>query len=158
MKGPVTIFQELSCASRSFAISFHFRRIIMNQIKNIKGQRGFTLVEVIVVAIIVAALAAVAVPMYTSYVTSSRENAAANAAGSVASYMGACINQGGSVTSAPALPHAGTANTTLTCSATGAATIQLPIGIHITISDLAATGVVTAYHVNYAAGVKTYNY
>lgn len=132
----------------------------MNTSKIKKGQQGFTLVEVIVVAIIVAALAAVAVPMYTSYVESSRGNAAANAAGSVASYMGACINQGGAVTAAPAFPHLGTANTKLTCSAPGGVTMQLPIGIHIVAAPLDSSGVVTAHHVDYnePAGVKTYNY
>ena len=131
----------------------------MLKVVNPKKQQGFTLVEVIVVAIIVAALAAVAIPVYTSYVTNSRNNSAANAAGSVASYMGACINQGGTVTAAPALPHAGTANTTLTCTTGGVAgaTMQLPVGIAITISSLTGTGAVAATHT--AGGTaQTYNY
>lgn len=128
----------------------------METIKNKKGQQGFTLVEVIVVAIIVAALAAVAVPMYTSYVTSSRQNAAANAAGSVASYMGACINQGGVVAATiGAIPTTGLA-ASLVCSI-GGATIQLPVGININISNLTASGVVTATHTG-GGLAQTYNY
>ena len=61
-----------------------------------KNNKGFTLVEVIVVAIIVAILAAVAVPLYLNYVTNSRNNAAANAAGAVATFCGACVNASGS--------------------------------------------------------------
>jgi type IV pilus assembly protein PilE len=129
----------------------------MLKLANLKNQKGFTLVEVIVVAIIVAALAAVAIPVYTSYVTNSRNNSAANAAGSVASFMGACINQSGTVTSAPALPHAGTANTTLTCGA-GNTTMQLPIGIAITITSLNATGQVSATHTAAGSTAQVYNY
>ena len=86
-----------------------------------KGQQGFTLVEVIVVAIIVAALAAVAIPLYNGYVTSSRNNAAANAAGSVASFMGTCVNQGGTAAAAPVFA-AGAAIAgpqTITCTIAG---------------------------------------
>jgi prepilin-type N-terminal cleavage/methylation domain-containing protein len=140
--------------------SVHFISIEENKMISFnkkKTQRGFTLVEVIVVAIIVAALAAVAIPIYTSYVTNSRNNSAANAAGSVASFMGACINQTGTVTALPVLPHAGTANTTLTCSV-GNTTMQLPIGIGITISSLTGTGTVTATHTASGSTAQTYNY
>ncbi len=40
------------------------------------SQKGFTLVEVIVVAVIVAVLAAVAIPSYTAYVRTARINSA----------------------------------------------------------------------------------
>jgi prepilin-type N-terminal cleavage/methylation domain-containing protein len=106
-----------------------------------QSQRGFTLVEVIVVAIIVAALAAVAIPLYNGYVTSSRNNAAANASGSVASFMGACISQGGNATgivenTPTAVPAAGL---TLTCAGTPSTTpitITVPTGITLTVTDL----------------------
>jgi prepilin-type N-terminal cleavage/methylation domain-containing protein len=54
--------------------------------KNCKGQnsggsrRGFTLVEVIVVAVIVLVLAAVAIPMYNGYVEGARREAVENLA------------------------------------------------------------------------------
>lgn len=92
-----------------------------------QNQRGFTLVEVIVVAVIVAAMAAVAVPMYLGYVDSSRKNAAANAAGSIASFCGACVNSGGSV--------GVIADGRLTCEneATGNTSITIPADINITL-------------------------
>lgn len=55
-------------------------------------KKGFTLVEVIVVAVIVAILAAVAIPLYIGYIRDSNQNAAQNAAGSAASYLGALKN------------------------------------------------------------------
>jgi prepilin-type N-terminal cleavage/methylation domain-containing protein len=130
----------------------------MFKIENPKNQKGFTLVEVIVVAIIVAALAAVAIPVYTSYVSNSRNNAAANAAGSIASFMGACVNQGGTITTAP--DHDGTDTASVTCTA-GNARITLPRNIEISISNVAASGTVTARHVDSDTGSasrQVYNY
>lgn len=130
----------------------------MNQMKNNKGQQGFTLVEVIVVAIIVAALAAVAVPMYTSYVTSSRINAAANAAGSVASFLGSCINQTGKASGTGVTAGSetdGTEALTLACKTENESktisSMQLPIGIKFKISKLDTNGSVRATHVSSAA-------
>ncbi len=60
----------------------------------LKSQKGFTLVEVIVVAVIVAILAAVAIPLYNGYVTSSRQNVVQNAAGAAASFCAAARNSG----------------------------------------------------------------
>ncbi|MBD3391550.1 MAG: prepilin-type N-terminal cleavage/methylation domain-containing protein [Chitinivibrionales bacterium] len=54
-----------------------------------KKEKGFTLVEVIVVAVIVAILAAVAIPLYIGYVQSSRAQTATNAAGAAASFLAA---------------------------------------------------------------------
>jgi prepilin-type N-terminal cleavage/methylation domain-containing protein len=131
----------------------------MNRIKNIKGQRGFTLVEVIVVAIIVAALAAVAVPMYTSYVKDSRTNAAANAAGSVAAFMGVCLNLGGKIASA--VDTDGKTQVTITCTTPSETDVnpqmQLPIGIKIGIDVPDGTGTVTASHID-GGETSTYKY
>ena len=108
-------------------------------LKQRKNQQGFTLVEVIVVAIIVAALAAVAIPLYNGYVTSSRTNAAANAAGSVASLMGTCVNQGGTASSGSIAAGADIVGpATVTCVITGVSpspSIAVPSGIIIKISD-----------------------
>lgn len=97
-------------------------------------QKGFTLVEVIVVAVIVAALAGVAVPVYLGYVSSSRTNAATNAAGAVASFLGSCRNSAGTCTFGPGSTDA-VAGTVLTCAgvpgAPTAPTITVPAGISI---------------------------
>ena len=58
-----------------------------------RKEKGFTLVEVIVVAVIVAVLAAVAIPLYMGYIRDSRINVANNVAGSVASACGATRQQ-----------------------------------------------------------------
>jgi prepilin-type N-terminal cleavage/methylation domain-containing protein len=95
-----------------------------------KGQEGFTLVEVIVVAVIVAILAGVSIPLYLGYINGTRENAAANAAGSAASFMAACINQGGTPT-LPAMPGDGVK--AITCDITPTATLIVPDGITLTV-------------------------
>lgn len=48
-------------------------------LKNIKNQKGFTLIEILVVVIIVAILAAIAVPRYLRYVERSRSTEAQTA-------------------------------------------------------------------------------
>ena len=57
-----------------------------------KKNKGFTLVEVIVVAVIVAVLALVAIQLYQGYVKESRKNTAENLAASAASYLQAGVN------------------------------------------------------------------
>jgi prepilin-type N-terminal cleavage/methylation domain-containing protein len=57
-----------------------------------RNKKGFTLVEVIVVAVIVAVLAAVAIPLYLGYVQRARIQAAENAAGGLASFLAAVRN------------------------------------------------------------------
>jgi type IV pilus assembly protein PilA len=115
--------------------------------KNLKKQQGFTLVEVIVVAIIVAALAAVAIPLYNGYVTSSRNNAAANAAGSVASFMGACVNQSGTASASGgfaagvAIPGPDTLSCTIP-NITPSPAIVIPTGVSVTVSSYTTSGTV----------------
>jgi prepilin-type N-terminal cleavage/methylation domain-containing protein len=59
----------------------------------VKNQKGFTLVEVIVVAVIVAVLAAVAIPLYMGYIRDSRINVGNNVGGTLASAGGATTQQ-----------------------------------------------------------------
>lgn len=131
----------------------------MNHSKTDSRQRGFTLVEVIVVAVIVAAMAAVAVPLYLGYVESSRKNAAANTAGSVASFCGACRNSGGTVT--PTLNAAPAGGGSMTCTV-GGTSIQIPADVTVvhTAPVPPAAGIVTGKHINSTgAGVDaTFNY
>jgi type IV pilus assembly protein PilE len=57
--------------------------------------KGFTLVEVIVVAVIVAVLALVAIQLYQGYVKESRQNTAENLAASAAGFLQAAVNANG---------------------------------------------------------------
>ena len=57
-----------------------------------KNSKGFTLVEVIVVAVIVAVLALVGIQLYQGYVTESRRNTAENLAASAAGFLQTIVN------------------------------------------------------------------
>ncbi len=57
-----------------------------------KDEKGFTLVEVIVVAVIVAVLALVGIQLYQGYATEARRNTAENLAASAASFLQTIIN------------------------------------------------------------------
>ncbi len=126
----------------------------MKNVKLHKGQKGFTLVEVIVVAIIVAALAAVAVPLYLNYVKTSRTNSAANAAGSVASFCGACKNSTGALSDDASTNGGGT----LTCNRgkNDSTTINIPSDIKIDVDSTG--GSVKATHASDSSAHATYHY
>lgn len=61
------------------------------------SSRGFTLVEVVVVAVIVSVLAGVAIGVYIAYVDAGQETSANNLAASLATFCAACKTNGGSV-------------------------------------------------------------
>ena len=63
-------------------------------------KKGFTLIEVMVVAVIVAILAAVAIPAYQGYITKAATRVSANMAATVASAAAALIADEGDVTQA----------------------------------------------------------
>jgi prepilin-type N-terminal cleavage/methylation domain-containing protein len=56
-------------------------------------RKGFTLIEVLVVAVIVAILAAVAIPAYNAYIKNSKEKVALNFAATVAQSAGTFYSQ-----------------------------------------------------------------
>ncbi len=64
-------------------------------VKVIKQNRGFTLVEVIVVAVIVAVLSLVAIQLYQGYAEEARQHTAENLAASAASFMQVAVNSVG---------------------------------------------------------------
>ncbi len=116
-----------------------------------KVQKGFTLVEVIVVAVIVAILAGVSIPLYLGYINGTRENAAANAAGSTASFSAACVNRGGVINLVDATGLTGQADgsVAVTCNdgiATGPliASLVVPTDINVALSG---TNAVVGKHI-----------
>ena len=58
-----------------------------------KMRKGFTLIEVLVVAVIVAILAAVAIPAYNQYIKNSKEKVALNFAATVSQSAGTYYSQ-----------------------------------------------------------------
>lgn len=110
-----------------------------------KNDKGFTLVEVIVVAVIVAVLAAVAIPLYIGYINDANTNSANNAAGSCASFIAAGINSSAtSVTNWGASIAAGTILTTVGTTAVPAPTFRVPEGVTLatTGSGIASPGTI----------------
>lgn len=88
----------------------------MNNNSNNKN-KGFTLVEVIVVSVIVAVLAAVAIPLYIGYVDDARQSAANNEAQNFATAVSAGINSGATAISCAAGTINGPQNITWTMPA-----------------------------------------
>jgi len=120
-------------------------------LKNNKKSKGFTLVEVIVVAVIVGVLAAVAIPLYLNYVNDSRLQSATNVAGAAAVFCAACKNSGDTATIAGAAITNGKTitNDTLGCPINGSK-IAIPEKITITIHMSASSDSITAHHNDYA--------
>ncbi len=61
-------------------------------------RKGFTLIEVLVVAVIVAVLAAVAIPAYNGYISNTKRDVAKNLAATIASEAAVAYAQTGTVT------------------------------------------------------------
>ena len=98
--------------------------------KLFKNNKGFTLVEVIVVAVIVLILAAVAIPLYNGYINDSRLSSLENAAGSVATGLGAAI-QTASTWTGTAATLTGAGLITITSPTEQTSQIIIPKGMDI---------------------------
>lgn len=122
--------------------------------KILRGEKGFTLVEVIVVAVIVAALAAVAIGVYLNYVDSSRQNATANAGSSLASFCGACINTQSTITDNSDKTNGGG---NLTCNNTTSINVPKDVKLTGTINTT-ASGSVIVEHIKKAGETQTFSY
>lgn len=133
-----------------------------------RKEKGFTLVEVIVVAVIVAVLAAVAIPLYMGYIKDSRINVGNNVAGTISSACGASTQQ--HVAFATMADKASTAAAPISLSfpslndSAVKNTIVIPADYSVTIADTkvgepTGTGTVVCYYTDYtAATAKTFTY
>ncbi|MDR2972994.1 MAG: prepilin-type N-terminal cleavage/methylation domain-containing protein [Bacteroidales bacterium] len=113
--------------------------------KQIKNNKGFTLVEVIVVAVIVLILAAVAIPLYNGYIRDSRQSTVSNAAVAIANGLGAMRQSYGDAATynlsggSPAV----TVNRTLYMGRTGETSLNslvIPQGLTVVIDGNATAG------------------
>jgi len=104
-----------------------------------KNSKGFTLVEVIVVAVIVAVLALVAVQLYQGYVREARQNTAENLAASASSFAQSALN---SVTTFTAANLAANATWSITLPSGQNATFTCPRNASITIAGDSLTATV----------------
>ena len=123
--------------------------------KLLKSNKGFTLVEVIVVAVIVMVLAAVAIPLYNGYVQDSRTAALSNTAGAIAGTLGSAAQMG--ILSGTGTPATATAAGKI--AFTGTSPMGNPITTEVLIpkgmkaSIVAVTGGGTAIAVDYLTAV-----
>ena len=109
------------------------------------NKKGFTLVEVIVVAVIVAVLALVGIQLYQGYVVESRRNTAENLAASAAAFLQTAVNSLDTPEAAEAqcpTPLAANATWELNFAAGIPSTFTCPAGCQVTY-DI-ATGKVSA--------------
>ena len=131
-----------------------------------RNDKGFTLVEVIVVAVIVAVLALVGVQLYQGYVSESRRNTAENLAASAASYLQTIVNSRDEAT-AEALGNLdgaaanntwtealstqpGAQSVTFTCPNNATVTVDIAAGtVSATVDNVPSTGV---YKYKFIAG------
>ena len=132
--------------------------MVRNVCKMLKNRKGFTLVEVIVVAVIVAVLAAVAIPLYLGYIESSKVNVANNIAGSAASFLAAARNSNAPVGSFALVLNPGETWTYLPTGATAAVTFKCPDKCIITATaDMPNTGTVKCVNDGHAStGIYSY--
>jgi prepilin-type N-terminal cleavage/methylation domain-containing protein len=116
--------------------------------KYLKNNKGFTLVEVIVVAVIVLVLAAVAIPLYNGYIQDSRANVASNSAASIAAMYVAAAQIG-----VPVTASANGTGLVVTAANDGNSANTLALPNHYYYTDETASGIIT---VTYSAdGAKS---
>ncbi len=141
------------------ALRVFFYYLKEGAMKKHQSNKGFTLVEVIVVAVIVAVLAGVAIPLYINYVNDSRIASADSAAGSIATFFGAARNSEARLLAPARLGGRHVAGTIFT--ATNGSTVTIPAGVTVTVTgSFPAGGTVVGAHTKAPAGsiYQSFNY
>lgn len=126
-------------------------------LKLLRKNKGFTLVEVIVVAVIVAVLALVAIQLYQGYVKDARTNTAENLAASAAGYLQTERNRGCTIAPQSVTGPGQIAVTTPDSSVT-ATTFNVPKNAVVTFTGTHATGGTVTATVGTVPSTGTYNW
>ena len=103
-------------------------------------KKGFTLIEVMVVAVIVAVLAAVAIPAYNGYITDAKTSVAENTASTIAASAAAYMAQLGTTKLSFA-----SATTGGTVSVGGGNKVKLPADFKMAAVGTAAASVIVTH-------------
>lgn len=125
----------------------------------VQAQKGFTLIELMIVVAIIGILAAIAIPQYQNYVARSQVSRVMNETAALKTAVEACINDGRlTVGAAAGNCDPGATGSNLLAAATGTSamvsgTPQTGQGTPSVTSPLTATSVITATFGNNAAAI-----
>ena len=108
------------------------------------NNKGFTLVEVIVVAVIVLILAAVAIPLYNGYIRDARQASVENAAGALATALGGAVQSGNHSISASSFNASNVAQALIITAGQFSNTNQILVPANMTVA-IGATAVTVTH-------------
>ena len=106
------------------------------------AQKGFTLIELMIVVAIIGILAAIAIPQYQNYIAKSQVSRAMAETGAIKTAFEDCLNNGKTLENACDLGWTGSDILSLTAPATSAAGTPVTTAITNTV-ELSATGTIS---------------